>query len=118
MEENGENPLDQFFNRDRSTPGGGGSDGASRDNERVQGVGSGVVLSPDGWIVTNSHVVHFQNGKLADAISVEFPDRRRFDAVIAGVDDTWEISLLRFTVEMIQKSSGINIFDFKRRGLL
>jgi hypothetical protein len=39
-------------------------------------------------------------------------------AVIAGVDDTWEISLLRFSVEMIQKSSGINIFDFKRRGLL
>jgi hypothetical protein len=39
-------------------------------------------------------------------------------AVIAGVDDTWEISLLRFTVEMIQKSSGINIFDFKRRGML
>ena len=39
-------------------------------------------------------------------------------AVIAGVDDSWEISLLRFTVEMIQKSSGINIFDFKRRGLL
>jgi len=39
-------------------------------------------------------------------------------AVIAGVDDTWEISLLRFTVEMIQKSCGINIFDFKRRGLL
>jgi hypothetical protein len=40
------------------------------------------------------------------------------NAVIAGVDDTWEISLLKFTVEMIQKSSGINIFDFKRRGLL
>lgn len=39
-------------------------------------------------------------------------------AVISGVDDTWEISLLKFTVEMIQKSSGINIFDFKRRGLL
>lgn len=39
-------------------------------------------------------------------------------AVITGVDDTWEISLLRFTVEMIQKSCGINIFDFKRRGLL
>jgi hypothetical protein len=39
-------------------------------------------------------------------------------AVIAGVDDTWEICLLKFTIEMIQKSSGINIFDFKRRGLL
>ncbi len=40
------------------------------------------------------------------------------NAVIEGVDDTWEISLLRFTVEMIQKSHGINVFDFKRRGLL
>ncbi len=39
-------------------------------------------------------------------------------AVIEGVDDTWEISLLKFTVEMIQKSKGINVFDFKRRGLL
>ena len=39
-------------------------------------------------------------------------------AVIHGVDDTWEICLLKFTLEMIQKSHGINIFDFKRRGLL
>ncbi|MEM8953977.1 MAG: hypothetical protein AAGD22_07500 [Verrucomicrobiota bacterium] len=39
-------------------------------------------------------------------------------AVIEGVDDTWEISLMKFTIEMIQKSQGINVFDFKRRGLL
>lgn len=39
-------------------------------------------------------------------------------AIIQGVDDTWEISLLKFTVEMITKSRGINLFDFKRRGLL
>ncbi|MBV6500458.1 MAG: hypothetical protein CJBNEKGG_02936 [Prosthecobacter sp.] len=39
-------------------------------------------------------------------------------AIIAGVDDTWEISLLKFTVEMIEKSHKINLFDFKRRGLL
>ena len=39
-------------------------------------------------------------------------------AVIQGVDDTWEISLLKFTFEMIQKSHNINIFDFKRRGLI
>ncbi len=39
-------------------------------------------------------------------------------AVIQGVDDTWEISVLKFTLEMIQKSQGINVFDFKRRGLL
>lgn len=41
-----------------------------------------------------------------------------FRAVIHGVDDDWELSLLRFMVEMIQKSHEINIFDFKRRGLL
>ncbi len=39
-------------------------------------------------------------------------------AVIVGVDDTWEICLLKFTIEMIQKSHKINLFDFKRRGLL
>lgn len=39
-------------------------------------------------------------------------------AVIEGVDDAWEISVLRFTFEMVQKSSGINMFDFKRRGML
>ncbi|MCB1065122.1 MAG: hypothetical protein KDN20_19675 [Verrucomicrobiae bacterium] len=39
-------------------------------------------------------------------------------AVIYGVDDTWEISLLKFTFDMIQKSLDINVFDFKRRGLL
>jgi hypothetical protein len=39
-------------------------------------------------------------------------------AIIQGVDDTWEISLLKFSVEMIDKSFQINRFDFKRRGLL
>lgn len=90
-----ENPLDQFFNRDRSGPKGNGGDGGSRENERVQGVGSGVVISPDGWIVTNSHVIHFQNGKRADAISVEFPDRRRYDAEIVGDDPLTDLALLK-----------------------
>ena len=39
-------------------------------------------------------------------------------AVIIGVDDTWEISLIKFTMEMIAKSLEINAFDFKRRGLM
>ena len=41
-----------------------------------------------------------------------------FRAVIAGVDDAWEVSLLFFMLEMIQKSHEINIFDFRRRGLI
>lgn len=39
-------------------------------------------------------------------------------AVIAGVDETWDISLLKFNMDMIQKSQAINEFDFKRRGML
>jgi len=39
-------------------------------------------------------------------------------AVIAGVDDTWDISLLKFNMDLIQKSQKINEFDFRRRGLL
>lgn len=39
-------------------------------------------------------------------------------AVIEGVDDAWEISILKFSFEMILRSHEINAFDFKRRGLL
>lgn len=41
-----------------------------------------------------------------------------FRAVIYGVDDAWEVSLLSFMLEMVQKSHEINIFDFRRRGIL
>ena len=39
-------------------------------------------------------------------------------AVMEGVDDAWEICLLKFAIDMIGKSSDINAFDFKRKGLL
>ena len=39
-------------------------------------------------------------------------------AVIQGVDDAWEVCLLKFTIDMIERSSGDNIGDFRRRGLL
>jgi len=39
-------------------------------------------------------------------------------AVMESIEDTWEIGLLKFSVDMIQKSQEINQFDFKRKGLL
>jgi len=39
-------------------------------------------------------------------------------AVIECIDDTWEVGLLKFSIDMIKKSSEINAFDFKRKGLL
>ena len=39
-------------------------------------------------------------------------------AIIESVDDAWEVGVMKFTLEMIAKSSEINRFDFKRKGLL
>ena len=39
-------------------------------------------------------------------------------AVIQGVDDAWEVCLLKFTIDLIERSSGGNTGDFRRRGLM
>src|SRR6476469_668060 len=39
-------------------------------------------------------------------------------AVIQGVDDAWEVWLLKFTIDLIERSSGGNLGDFRRRGLV
>jgi hypothetical protein len=39
-------------------------------------------------------------------------------AIIQGVDDAWEVCLLKFTIDLIERSSGGNLGDFRKRGLL
>ena len=51
---------------------------------------------------------------LAEAKRVGDP----MNAVIEGVDDAWEVCVLRFAFDMVRQSCGINEFDFRRRGLL
>jgi S1-C subfamily serine protease len=114
MEDSGAaSPLDRFFGRENSP---NEKSPAGRDNQRVQGAGSGVILTADGWIVTNSHVVHFQSGKLADAISVELADHRHFDAQIAGVDPLTDLALLKITAQdlnflSLADSAGVQVGD-------
>ena len=45
-------------------------------------------------------------------------DKEPLSAVIQGVDDAWEVCLLKFTIDLIERSSGGNIGDLRRRGLL
>ncbi|MFK5854791.1 MAG: trypsin-like peptidase domain-containing protein [Bacteroidota bacterium] len=52
--------------------------------------GSGVIISPDGYIVTNNHVI---DG--ADKISVTFNDERETEAVIVGVDPITDLALIK-----------------------
>ncbi len=39
-------------------------------------------------------------------------------AILNGVDDSWEVGLFKFTLEMIERSKGVNMIDYKRKGLL
>lgn len=59
--------------------------------ERVQNsLGSGVIVSADGLIVTNNHVIEG-----ADEIRVVLTDRREFAASVVGVDDRTDLAVLR-----------------------
>lgn len=57
---------------------------------QVQGVGSGVIVSPDGYVVTNHHVV---DGALE--IKVELTDNRTFTAKLVGSDPPSDLAVLK-----------------------
>lgn len=64
-------------------------------------------------------VVHEPMETVADrVVSMTKQRGNPLSAVICGIDDAWEICLLRFTVEMIRSSQETNQFDFRRKGLL
>jgi serine protease Do len=58
--------------------------------QRQRALGSGVVIRPDGYIVTNHHVV---DG--AEKITVEFTDHRNFPAKLVGTDQPSDLAVLK-----------------------
>src|ERR1044072_8103924 len=83
-------------------PGGGGNDPFSeffrrfgqpipRGNQQpMRGEGSGFIVSPDGYILTNAHVV-----ENADEVTVKTTDRREYTAKVVGVDEQTDVALLK-----------------------
>ena len=67
------------------------------DERRVPtGMGSGVIVSPEGYILTNNHVVRSgRGGELADEVLVQIADGREFTAEIVGTDAKTDIAVLR-----------------------
>ncbi len=74
------NPFWEYFYGDRYTP---------RSRE-VKGYGSGVIISEDGYIITNDHVIDD-----AENVEVRLNDKRVFEARIVGKDPSTDIALLK-----------------------
>ncbi|HEX2272302.1 MAG TPA: trypsin-like peptidase domain-containing protein [Acidimicrobiales bacterium] len=69
-----------------------------------EGAGTGMILTPDGDVLTNAHVVAG-----ARTIQVKLDDGRTFDAAVVGSDNTADIALLR-----LQDASGLPIVEVGR----
>jgi len=57
---------------------------------RGRGMGSGFIISPDGYVLTNHHVI---DG--AQTVTVRLSDRREFEASIVGSDEQYDVALLK-----------------------
>lgn len=77
-------PFEYFFGF-----GGGGSFQRPKAQPRV-GAGSGVIISTDGYIITNNHVIEG-----ADELEVTLNDNRKFDAKLIGTDPATDIALIK-----------------------
>jgi S1-C subfamily serine protease len=64
--------------------------GARRADGRPLGQGSGVVFTPDGYLITNSHVI-----RKAASLTVSLTDGRSFEASLIGDDPETDIAVLR-----------------------
>lgn len=64
--------------------------GGGGQNREVVGSGSGVIISPDGYIITNNHVI-----ENATKISITLNDNREFEAKLIGTDSKSDIALLK-----------------------
>ena len=90
----GDSPFEQFFqapaprghNKSRQQQ----QQPMKKELRRQQGLGSGVIVSKEGYILTNYHVVHG-----ADEIQVKTSDGRTFDASIIGVDSLSDVAVIK-----------------------
>ncbi|MGZ0656314.1 trypsin-like peptidase domain-containing protein [Coraliomargarita sp. W4R72] len=66
-----------------------------------EGVGSGVVISADGYILTNNHVITARDGDAADEILVELNDGRELPAQLVGRDPRSDLAVLKVDAEAL-----------------
>ncbi|MFY2558627.1 trypsin-like peptidase domain-containing protein [Corallococcus terminator] len=77
-------PLEEFF----------GGQGGEQGRQKIEGLGSGVIIDPTGIIVTNDHVI-----RGASAIHVVLADGRSYDAEVIGSDAGNDLAVLKVTAK-------------------
>src|SRR6476660_4473775 len=100
-----QDPFEQFFRQfDPNQQGGGGdssgsSGGSQQQQQRTREggtLGSGFLISPDGYIVTNNHLIQGLTGTgTVDTVTVITTDRKEYPARIVGRDETSDLALLK-----------------------
>ena len=86
-------PFSDFFGDIFGNGRGGGQQRQVQTPERV-GFGSGVIISKDGYIVTNNHVIDN-----ADVISVKLNDGREFKGRVIGADPSTDLALVKIEAD-------------------
>lgn len=89
--------MQEFFRRffgvpipPRQQPGPRGKPSPQQEEEVPRGVGSGFIISADGYVLTNAHVVEG-----ADDVYVTLTDKREYKAKIIGVDKRTDVALVK-----------------------
>jgi serine protease Do len=88
-----DDPMSQFFRR--FGPGMNGRQMPQQPQAQpMRGLGSGFIVSRDGYILTNAHVVDH-----ADEVTVRLTDRREFKAKVVGVDKESDVALIKIAAK-------------------
>jgi serine protease Do len=82
--------LRRFFGDQLPFGGGRGGRGGMQRMPREHGIGSGVIVTENGYILTNNHVV-----ENADKVEVAMDDGRKFEAKVVGTDPKTDIAVVK-----------------------
>ena len=110
--------MDDFFNHFFGGPGGqagpGGQGGSGDGSIRERSLGSGVIVDPKGYIVTNRHVV-----EKADRIRVRFEDDPpgvQHDAKVIGTDQETDLAVIKVELDHVLPSAKMGNSDSMQVG--
>jgi serine protease Do len=86
----GEDPFQDFFKRFGIPAPEMGPHGGGGNAQPPHGEGSGFIVTPDGYILTNAHVVAD-----AESLVVRLTDRREFTAKVVGIDQRTDVAVIK-----------------------